>query len=79
MANRTEYRSVRFRDPARVQAGKTRTEIEALGGVRLVRVTDEQRDDLLVITNGVNGAEVPWTNIASAIRAVEPAKDKAVK
>jgi hypothetical protein len=79
MAHRTEYKSVRFRDAARVQAGKTRQEIEAIGGVRLIRVTDDGRDDLFVVSPGMAQVDVPWSNVASATRAPEVVKEKATK
>lgn len=76
---KTEYQSVCFKAPARVRPGKRVDSLEAVAGVVLTRVTDESRDDLLV-TGVPIPAEVPWHNVASAIRkAVEEPEKKAKK
>lgn len=70
----TEYKSVRFKSVARVVPGSPKQEIAAIAGrtgsaaVKLTRVTDSERDDL-VIVSAMGTIDVPWTNVASAERA----------
>lgn len=77
---KTDYQSVCFKAPARVRPGKRVSDVEAVQGLVLTRVTDENRDDLH-ITGVPTPSEVPWHNVASAVRkpVEEPAEKKAKK
>jgi hypothetical protein len=70
---KTEYNNVTFRVRTRI-CGSTVGALSSKDGIKLTRVTDAGRDDLLVVTSR-GACEVPWTNIASA--QAGPAKVKA--
>lgn len=69
MSTTTEYARVTFK--ARTFVGRqSRDGIGAKNGVRLVRVTEDGRDDLRVSGPGFADTwEVPWSNIASGVQA----------
>ncbi len=75
---KTKYKSICFIAPARIRPGKRVTDIDALGNITLTRVTDGDRDDLVVGGTGI-AAEVPWHNVASAIRLDDDAKPEKAK
>jgi hypothetical protein len=81
MAKKTiQYRSIEFIAPVRVYHGVKQDSIDALDGIQLIRVVDEGRDDLMVVVDEKRnvsipkGVEVPWSNVASAIRLLEEPK-----
>lgn len=78
MAKRTEYAAVVFKTPCRVLEGRGKVgDIEATQGVRLVRVTEDGRDDLIIGGKGVpEGTEVPWNNVASGRRMSPKSESK---
>lgn len=79
MPTRTEYQSITFHSPVRILAGRGPTDsIEAIDPIRLVRVTDTERDDLFI--GGVElKVEVPWSNVSGAIRKAVDKEAKPAK
>lgn len=77
----TPYKSVEFKFRARVVLGVARVaSVEALKGVKLLRVTDEGRDDLCIDGPQIlPGTEVPWSNVTAAIRDLDPPKPEPKK
>lgn len=76
MAKRTiEYRALELKTAARVLLGRAKsTSITALEGVRITRVIEDGRadgGDVFVEGPKVQpGTEIPWSNVASAVREV---------
>ncbi len=60
----TEYGRVTFRVRTHV-CGATQVAMSAKNGAKLVRITEDGRDDLIVTTSR-GTSEVPWSNVASA-------------
>lgn len=74
---KSEYQSVEFKAPARVYPGRIKANnVDAVKGIRLVRLTGDGKDDLIVGGPGVTPhLEIPWTNVASATRLPPPPKE----
>jgi hypothetical protein len=72
--NRTKLKSVELKYAARVVLGRAKsTSVNAVDGLELVRVTEDGRDDVYVRGNSVQeGTIIPWDNVASAVRLLEP-------
>ncbi len=69
---KTEYSHVKL--PPNTIAGATVTALTTRAGVTLTRVTEEGRDDLVVVSKG-RTYEMAWSQVKGAIRApVAPAK-----
>jgi hypothetical protein len=74
MTTRIEYSSVCLRSKARVLAGRgCQEEIAAVNGIKIVRIIDGP-EDFLVFEGPyvVPGIEIPWSNVASYVRAPKP-------
>jgi hypothetical protein len=77
-ARRIEYKSVELKSAGRITLGRGKqTGIQAGNGVRLLRVTEDGRDDLYVSGSSVSpGTEIPWSNVASAVRLLDEKQAK---
>jgi len=76
-----EYQEIDFKRPARIQQGVVKGDsVTATENIRLLRVIDEFSDTLFVIprtanTGVIEGTEVPWSNVASALRLLKKKSD----
>lgn len=76
-----EYQEVDFKRPARIQQGVMKGDsVTATENIRLLRVIDEFSDTLYIIPRTINtgvveGTEVPWSNVASALRILKKKSD----
>lgn len=61
----TEYTNVTFRIRTKIH-GSTVAALSSKNGFKLLRVTEDGRDDLTV-ASARGACEVPWSNVASAI------------
>lgn len=73
------YKSVEFISPVRVHQGMVKQEsVDEVDGLKLVRIIGPGYDDLVFekedrcAAHILKGTEVPWSNVASAIRCPEP-------
>jgi hypothetical protein len=74
-----EYRSLQFKAPVRILRGvPPQVDIEAVQGIRLLRLIEDSGPGDLVVTgpNIAEGTEVPWHNVASAVRDLDPKDGK---
>lgn len=67
---KTEYSSVVFPPGTSVRGRITRA-ISSREGVKLTRVTDAGRDDLVIEKAGLEPWDVPWAQVRGGLRAPE--------
>lgn len=67
----TNYKRLDLKHPVRVFVGRMKTNsVESTGNIRLIRVTDEGRDDVAIDGDGIpRGTVIPWSNVAGALQA----------
>jgi hypothetical protein len=76
MAARIPYQSIDLKYPVRVWAGRKKTsDVEAVSGTVITRIVDETKDEFEISGEGITRpVEVPWGNVAGAVRADVPAE-----